>query len=158
MRINENSALTILSKCGIFLDQKLLAEDLKLHCALTGTLLHILVPEIKPDDHNCGDTKDDQAIDDSRGKCGLKGYILLIAGGWIDASVCRPCVWFTRPVGSCILSYFQRPVLANKWLRNGIDHLWDDRSHGNRDKNDSTKHADPKNCETSPKTSHLLAP
>jgi len=84
--------------------KKLLAEDLNPHLTLTGTLLDVLVPEIKPDDRNCGDTKDDQAVDDSRGECSLKGYILLIAGGGIDTGVCRPSVRFTRPVGSCILS------------------------------------------------------
>ena len=94
-------------------------QDLNPRRALTGTLLHVLVPEVIPDDHNCRDTKDDQAVDDSRGERGLEGYILLIAGGRIDTSICCPCVRFTGPVGSCILSDLQRPVLADKRLRNG---------------------------------------
>jgi hypothetical protein len=60
--------------------------------ALIGILLDIFLPKIIPDDHNGDDAKKNQAVDHSRGERGLKGYIELISGGWIDAGVCRPGV------------------------------------------------------------------
>jgi hypothetical protein len=54
------------------------------------------------------------------------------------------------------LSDFQVPVVADQGFRNGIYHLWDDRPQGNRDKDDTEKHADAKDTKPGPYTLHLI--